>query len=115
MATINELTKRAKEKGTFPIVAAFKDEDGDPVTPNSGLTWTLTDQYGAVINDREDVAITPATSVTVVLQGDDLALPDPNRNIRVLTIEGDYDSSLGSELPLKDQVQFEIENLVAVT
>ncbi len=65
------LTTNAVEKSTYIVTAAFTDEDGDAVTPNAGLVWTLTDMNGVVINSREDVSISPDTSVDIVLSGND--------------------------------------------
>lgn len=106
------LTTAAVEESTFAVTATFTDEDGAPLTPTA-LTWTLTDLHGTVINGRLEQAITPASSVTVVLSGLDLALPDPSDNRRVMLFEGTYNSSLGSNLSLKDQVEFPIVDLAA--
>ena len=103
----------AIEQSTFAVEISFTDEEGAALIPNSGLTWTLTDKEGTVINARQDVAITSASTVTVVLSGGDLNTDDGN--YRVLTIEGTYNSSLGNNLPLKDQAEFYISDLVAVT
>lgn len=112
---MKELEAVAKENGTFPIILTYKDDQGDPVTPNN-MAWTLTDLDGNVINSRADVAITSlSTSNTVILQGDDLALLDGNEyEWRVLSVEGDYDSSLGNQLPVTDQVKFKVENIVGI-
>ena len=117
MATsgITTLTTKAQEKSTYVVTAAFKDEDGDAVTPNSGLTWTLTDESGNIINLREDVDISSASSVNIVLTGDDLKWLAGVNKWRVVTIEGTYDSTLGTGLSFRDEVRFEIENLVAVS
>ena len=105
------LSVMANEESTFAIVATFTDEEGEPMTPNSGLTWTLTGPVGAIINSREDVAIASAASVTVVLSGADLDVSDGSR--RYLVFKGTYDSDLGSNLPIKDQVNFSIHDLAA--
>lgn len=107
------LTARAIDKSTYVIVATFRDEDDALVTPNSGLNWTLTKLDGTVINSRNAVSITPGTSVTIVLSGADLDYDDGRE--RVLTIQGTYDSDLGSNLPLKDQVRFTVQDLIAVS
>jgi len=107
------LTAQAVEKSTFVITASFYDEDNNLVAPTT-LTWTLTDQFGLVMNSRVAVTLTPAATVTVVLHGDDLALPDRSRTGRVLTFQGVYQSSLGT-LELKDAVEFTIIDLVAVS
>jgi len=106
------ITDTANEKSTFALELAITDENGDPLTPNT-LTWTLTDLAGNVINERAGIEIaTPASTVTVVLSGDDLALPERAAPLRVVTLEGTYDSDLGNDLLLKEEVQFAIRNLV---
>ena len=109
------ITTNAIERSTYAITAAFTDETGAAVVPNSGLTWTLTDATGAVVNSREDVAIASAASVTVVLTNLDLAISTTYRdNRRLLTFEGTYNSSLGSNLAIRDQAEFQITDLGAV-
>ena len=113
MAT--SLTLRANEESTYIITAAFTDEDGVAVTPNT-LTWTLTDADGIVINDREEEVIAPAASVDIVLQGADLALQSGEslQALRILTVEGTYDSDAGTDLPIKAACKFVVEDLVAI-
>lgn len=108
------LPTHAIEQSTYAIVASFHDENGDPVEPNDDLVWTLTDPQGNVINERERVPVASATSVTIVLHGDDLALLGGSFRRRVLTIEGTFNSDLGTDLELKQEVQFDIADLVAV-
>lgn len=107
------LTADAIEQSTYVITASFTDEDGAAVTPNAGLKWHLTDKNGTHINSRQDVTITPASTITILLKGADLAI-DEDKTTRYLTIEGTYDSSLGSALPIKEQVQFDIIGLKAI-
>jgi len=102
----------AIEDSTYVVTAAFTDEDGNDVTPNT-VTWTLTTTNGTVINSRQDVSETPGTSVDIVLSGDDLAIGS-NGQHRILTVEATYDSSYGTDLPLKARCSFKIESLVAV-
>jgi hypothetical protein len=111
MAT--QLAVTAVEESTYVITAAFKDEDGTAVTPQT-VVWTLTDKDGTVINSREDVSETPDTSISVVLTGDDLAVSTVGRT-RVLTILATYNSDYGSLLKLKAAATFSVENLIAVT
>jgi hypothetical protein len=107
------LSTNAVDKSTYIVTAAFTDEDDAAVAPTT-LTWTLTDDLGTVINDREDVEVeSPSSSEDIVLSGDDLAVADGS--VRILTVEGTYNSDAGSGLPLKDQVRFTIEDLTAVT
>lgn len=108
-----ELETKAPEKGTYVITATYTDEDGNAVTPNA-VTWTLTDKNGVVVNSREDVAISvPGTSNDIVLSGDDLAVDNQGLKRRFL-IEGTYDSSLGSDLPLNEEAVFTIDDFVAL-
>ena len=115
MATI--LTVNARERSTYVITVAFKDEDGQDVVPTSAV-WTLTDEDGTVINSRQDVAISPlAASVDVVLTGADLAVDTGfagTAQERIFTVKAVYTSSLGSGLTLTGACKFNVENLIAV-
>jgi len=111
------LTTAVIEESTFIVTAAFTDDAGSAVIPNSGLNWTLTDSSGTIINNRDGIVIgAPAASVDIVLFGDDLAvLGSSDDFIRYLTIEGTYDSDAGSDLPIKDHARFVVTDLVAVS
>jgi hypothetical protein len=113
------LTVKAVERSTFVVTAAFTDETGAAVVPNSGLTWSLYKRVGAppvdtIVNSRNQVAIASASSVSIVLSGADLALTAGQTRARYVLIEGTYTSTLGT-LPIKDEVVFEIVDLVGVT
>lgn len=108
------LAVAAVEKSTFVVTAAFTDHTGAPVTPTA-MAWTLTNGAGAVVNSRSAVAIAPlASSVSIVLSGADLALPDAGDPVRRLTLQGTYNSTLGNDLPFKDEVTFTIVGLEGV-
>lgn len=112
-----ELTTHAIEKSTFVITAAFTDEDGTSVAPQTA-TWTLSDDGGTIINSREQVEISsPTSSEDIVLSGDDLALQTGETNLgtRVLTIEATYNSDLGAGLPLNGSVIFTVDNLIKIS
>jgi hypothetical protein len=123
---VNITDKKAVEKSTLIVTAAFTDEDGNAVTPNN-ITWTWTDEDGTVINSREDVVVvTPAASVNIVLYGDDLQILSAESAaevIRIVTLEYDYDSSIGAggpngdgtELPGKESARILLQNLTAVS
>jgi hypothetical protein len=105
--------KLAQEESTFALHISFFDEDGVPVTPDAGLAWTLTDAAGATINSRTAVAITPAETVTVVLTGNDLAIQAGETAAKVLRrvlIAGTYNSTLGSNLAISEEIRFVLEN-----
>lgn len=105
------LSTHAVDGSTYVVTASFTDEAGDSVVPNA-LTWSLRDGTGTIVNSRDAVSITPAASVTIVLQGDDLLYADGAT--RYLTIEGDYDSTNGSGLPINAEVKISVDNLVGV-
>lgn len=113
------LTTDIVEESTAVISASFLDEDSVAVIPDT-ITWTLSDLLGTIINSREDVSVdTPAASTDIVLSGDDLAFQSSESGkikvTRKLLVEATYTSSLGSGLPLKDEVRFSIRNLLKVT
>jgi hypothetical protein len=110
------LNLHAIEESVYAVTVAFLDDTSAAVTP-SAATWTLTDTAGTVVNSRSAVAISPlSTSATIVLSGNDLALSSTLRGTtRVLLVEYTYTSSLGSNLPGKDEVVFVIDSLVGVS
>jgi hypothetical protein len=110
--TTEVLTEKAAEKGTYAFQVDFTDADDAALVPGS-IQWTLTDRAGNTINDQSAVTVTPASSINVVLSGDDLALPKINDPVRLVLVEWDFTSSLGSNLPMKLQVCFEIDNMIA--
>lgn len=111
-----EYTTAVKEESTFKITCAWKNAAGTAVTPDSA-TWTLTDEAGTVINSRTAVSIASmATTNDIVLSGNDLAIQSATDNgKRIVTILAIYDSDEGTNLPLKDEYYFTIENLLNVT
>lgn len=112
MAT--NITVTPAEKGTAKVtVASFTDESGTSVTPTA-ITWTLTDRQGNVINSRTAVSVTPASSVSFLLTGNDLAISNNIRH-RVITIAATYDSTLGTGLTAREQAFFTIEDMAAVS
>lgn len=102
------ITPNAIETSTYVVNAAFTDEDGDAVVPNT-VSWALYDRLGNVINSHSAETETPATAVDIVLSGDDL---DYEAGIhRILQVWGTYDSTLGTDLPYADEVRFSLDDL----
>lgn len=103
------------EQSTGVFVCSFEDEDGTAIIPNR-VRWTLTTTNGqTVINNREHIDIAaPETSVAITLQGNDLQVLEAEMGqqyaARLLTVEAEYDSDLGSNLPLIDALAFKIKN-----
>lgn len=109
------LTTNANEQSTYVITYTFKDETGATITPNSGLTWTLTDTKGNVVNSRSGVGITAASTVNIVLSGADLSVSSAYATkTRKLLITGTYNSSLGNNLPYKDEITFTVNDFAGV-
>lgn len=120
MSSITRITTPATEKGTAVFTVAFTDQASAAVVPNSGLTWTLSDTLGAVVNSRSAVSLTAAATVYIVLSGSDLALSSSYAGSeRVLTVEGTYNTTVGgvaqTNLPLKLECHFVIQDLVKVS
>ena len=114
---LDDSNDRVIEGSTALFSITFTDEE-DVVIQDAditALTWTLSDVDGVVINEKEDEAIvSPTNPQEILLQGDDLAITGTENVQRVLTIEGTYNSTNGSNLPIKDQVRFWVDNLAAV-
>lgn len=113
---VTKLEARASEGSSYVIIADFVEKTsenriGTPVAPNPGLVWSLRDGYGNVINERENVPLDSAESVTVVLSGDDLALTGDYPETRYITFEGSYNNEFGT-IPFIKQASFQIEDLV---
>lgn len=107
---MTNLKTEATDEGTYIITCTFTDSDGSAVTPNS-VTWSLTDFDGTTINSRTDVLVTPDTSVSIALSGDDLNYNDGIG--RIFSIVGTYDSAAyGVGLPIREQARFTIEQWI---
>lgn len=97
-------------ESTAGIEVSFYDEDGVLVTPNS-VTWTLLNSLGSTVNARQNVDVdTPASTVTIVLYGDDLRYADGKT--RYLLVDAVYSSDLGAALPLRNEIVFTLKKLV---
>jgi hypothetical protein len=108
-----QLETAAIDGSTYAITVSFFNEDGDPMSPHDPITWTLTDQAGNVVNNRQGVSAAIAngqTAVTIVLHGNDLAVEYDT--IYLMLVEGTYDSDLGNNLEIRDQVEFVVKHLV---
>lgn len=107
-----KITTRALPDNTYVITTAFTDDDGTAVTPNAGLTWSLTDTKGTAINSRTDVGMTEAASIDTVLSGSDLATTGfDDDGMRLFIVDGTYDSDAGSNLPLDEVSVFVINDV----
>lgn len=107
------LTLKANEGSTYVITATFKDEALATVDL-SNSTYSLLDQNGAVVNSIEDKSFTSSGGeYDFVFTGADLYI-GTQATERTLYIVGQYDSSLGNGLYLRDNVTFTITDLLGV-
>jgi len=102
------LTTKAVDKSTYKITATYLDATGAAVTPNA-MVWKLVNFEGVTVNSRTGTTLTPSTTNTVLLSGNDIDASDGQG--RIMTWVGNYDGDGSTELPLKAEVQFEIEDL----
>jgi len=105
----------ATEESTLVLDVSLFDENGVLVTPTSAQ-WSLTDGGGTAINSRTDVPVAPlASEFSIVLSGADLGLAvgETSPAKRVLLVEFEYDSDLGSDLPAKRELVFFVDELVS--
>ena len=110
------LSEPAAEEGSYFITVSFLDEDDNAETPNADtIYWTLTDRYANVINERDYEAETSATSITIELEGDDLALQASEAGSdvvrRYVTVLWEYDSDLGNNKPGKAECVFPLHRV----
>jgi hypothetical protein len=79
------------------------DEANKLVIPDS-ISWSLYSDPGSVVNNRLNVPISvPASSVMIVLSGDDLATSKYDAVFELhLIVESTYTSSAGQGLDLVD-------------
>lgn len=108
------LVKQAGEGSTYVVTATFYDEAGILIEPTA-VEWELTDSDGTTINSRTGVSETPASTITIVLSGADLAIVANDDLIRVITVTATYDSTNGDDLPLIEEIKFKIRDLTGVT
>jgi hypothetical protein len=116
MAAI-DLSTQFNEKGSGAIGFSFTGLNDEEVTPNT-FNWKLTDDQGTVINSRTDVSETPATTTWILLQGLDLADTSTN-SIRIVTIQGTYNSILGgiakTNVEYTGEYRFDLRSMINIT
>jgi len=106
----------ADEQSTYSIKLIFKDENKIAVIPAT-LVWTLSAEDGQVINGRYKVVpALLASTMYITMYGDDLQLIDKKElyETRICTLEGTYNSTLGTNLPFKKQYFFRVRNVILV-
>ena len=110
---MDKLTLRANDRSSYIVKTSFTDETGAAVTPTSA-TWTLTDKFNNIINERDQVNIgTLSSTVYIALSGDDLVYMEGI--VRYLIVEGFYLCfATGTLLPVNNTAWFTIEDTPTV-
>lgn len=109
------ITVHAREENTYHISCQFSDENSVTCTAET-LTWTLTDMDGNIINGRDGVAVSPAsTTETITLTPTDTTIVSGQNNQRLFLVEWTYDSDYGTGLTGKKQAIFIIDDLLHIT
>ena len=103
----------AYEGSTYVVLVSMTDEDGVAMVPATAK-WSLRGNAGSVVNSRSQVALTPATSMTIVLGAADLDYEENSSTMRTLTVEATYDGAYGNDLPLVREYTFNITPMVGV-
>lgn len=100
-----QIVQHAVERSSILFVVKFFDLESNAVTPNDDITWSLYRPGGEYINGKESVSVSPpAEKVNIVLSGEDL----PNGEV-VLLVECTFNSTLGFNLPLRQEATFRVE------
>lgn len=97
------------ERSTAVFTIEYLDEELQVISPDTSY-WQLMKQDGTIMNGRT-FANNSFTGTTVVLSGDDLALDATKDIVRIFAIEGTYTSTLGTDLPFTEEIEFNIRNL----
>ena len=83
-----------------------------PVTPSS-ITWSLYDENHNIVNNEEDINVTPAEVIYITLEGLDFIVVD-SKNLRFLVVKAIYSSDHQANLPLIQEFQITITDFVGM-
>ena len=89
------------------ITISFIDDDGLPFTPDGGLTWSLHDDLGNVINSHLNESISPAEKITVDFDESDEVIAN-NTTYRVFSLSGTYQNENGTQY-INEQIYYRLE------
>jgi hypothetical protein len=117
-----ELEEEAQEESVYVVrLGPFLDESDEVVTPTA-FTWTLSTLDGTVINSRDNVSVVGASTITLLLTGNDLSILEgeavkqrDSKVKRLITFAATYFSDLGAGLVLRDELVFVVNAMVKVT
>lgn len=98
--------KPVSEEETKPVPVSFFDEDDAALTPTA-VSWSLYDELGAVVNDEEDIAISPAASVVIVVPAADHSASSTAAR-RSLVVEATYSTTYGTSLKMVQEFGYRV-------
>lgn len=110
-----KLLLKADEESTYVVRVNFRvlSIEGKNYSIHvRNIAWTLYDEDRRIINGRNRVPADPGTYLDVILTPEDLTLVGNYPEVRVVSVSGNYDSLYGTDLPVLEEVRFQIENLV---
>ena len=112
-----KLSVHAVERSTYPITVSLVDHNKAAIVPNDDIVWSLVDESENIINERDRVEYTPPDStLLIVLTDEDLQMmTTKDKEVRYLVVECTYDSTFGSGLSFRQEVQFTVDGLKRVT
>jgi hypothetical protein len=108
------ITVEPNEEGTAVVTITPTDEDDNTLTFDdlTSPVWQLMRANGSVVNDRSFANCT-MTSLSFVLSGDDLSVYGKGDSCeRVLSFYATYNSTLGNNLPLVAECEFNISPIL---
>lgn len=100
------------EGSTKTVEISFTDEAGVAMIPDA-VTWSLYNGPGSIVNAREDVSITPAATVRIVLSGLDHVVT-MEHEARNLVVKATYTSSDGASLPLVAGFSYSVTDVTGI-
>jgi hypothetical protein len=99
---------RPVEGSTATLECTFKDTNNNIIESRyiSSITWSLYDSENNIVNERENISEDINNLLIIVLTGSDLPYGKLYFYVHVV-----YDSTVGSNLNLRDEISFYVENL----
>ena len=104
-----QATVQAKQESYIVVQIAFTDEDSAAMTPDS-IRWSWMTPAGAIINSRDKTVITAASTIKIVLSGDDLAMQNSASKLErgILVIDAAVTTDEVTSKPLRESYEIDV-------